>query len=145
MEESSALPQKPTRKVEMQIVKQEVALSSGPLPPPDILKKYDEVVPGAAERILKMAEAQATHRQSLEKKVITNDTRNSALGIVFAFLIALGFLVLAAFAIYFKQPWAASLISGLGLTGLVSVFIYGTSSRKKERESRSQENKHPSK
>jgi uncharacterized membrane protein len=28
----------------------------GPLPPPAILKQYDDVVPGAAERIITMAE-----------------------------------------------------------------------------------------
>jgi len=40
---------------------------SGPLPPPEILRKFDEVVPGAAERIIKMAEDQSIHRKELEK------------------------------------------------------------------------------
>lgn len=35
---------------------------SGPLPPPQILGQYDEVLPGAAERILRMAEKQQDHR-----------------------------------------------------------------------------------
>jgi uncharacterized membrane protein len=43
---------------------------SGPLPPPEILAQYNEIVPGAAERILKMAEEQSAHRRGLEDKTI---------------------------------------------------------------------------
>jgi len=35
---------------------------SGPLPPPATLKQFDEVIPGGAERILRMAEAEQAHR-----------------------------------------------------------------------------------
>ena len=35
---------------------------SGPIPPPDALAQYNNIVPGAAERILKMAENQAAAR-----------------------------------------------------------------------------------
>ncbi|MFH1760058.1 MAG: DUF2335 domain-containing protein [bacterium] len=42
---------------------------SGPIPHPQILQKYNEIVPDAAARIIKMAENQATHRQDLEKTV----------------------------------------------------------------------------
>lgn len=40
----------------------------GPLPPPAVLRGYDEVVPGGAERILAMAERQAAHRQNIESR-----------------------------------------------------------------------------
>lgn len=42
---------------------------SGPIPPPELLHKYDEVVPGAANRILEMAEREAAHRQQVELAV----------------------------------------------------------------------------
>ena len=60
-------PNLPTQKLEkiVNIVKNLVirrtssiaisSLHSGPLPPPNILAKYDDVLPGAAERIMKMA------------------------------------------------------------------------------------------
>lgn len=35
---------------------------SGQLPPPEILAKYNSVVPNAAERIITMAETQAADR-----------------------------------------------------------------------------------
>ena len=50
---------------------------SGPLPHPDMLRKFDDVVPGAAERIIKMAEDQSNHRKDLERKVIESDIARS--------------------------------------------------------------------
>lgn len=35
---------------------------SGPLPPSDDFARYEQVTPGAGDRILKMAEDQAKHR-----------------------------------------------------------------------------------
>lgn len=43
----------------------------GPLPPPETLAQYEQVLPGSAERIMVMAENQAEHRQSLEETVKT--------------------------------------------------------------------------
>ena len=38
----------------------------GPIPPPDVLQRYDELMPGAASIIIEMAQKQAAHRQLLE-------------------------------------------------------------------------------
>jgi uncharacterized membrane protein len=46
---------------------------SGPLPHPDHLARYNEILPDAAERILAMAEKEQDHRHNLEKKVMRND------------------------------------------------------------------------
>ncbi len=130
-------PQKQNQQVQ-KIVHQQLEYS-GPIPPPIILEQYEKIIPGAAERILKMAEQQASHRQSLEKRVIAHDTQNATLGILCALLITVGFLVLAGFAIYSGQSLAASIISAISITGLVGTFIYGTRSRKQEREHRFKE------
>lgn len=47
---------------------------AGPLPPPDLLKKYDEVLPGMAKRILAMAEEE----QRIRHEAITADCQNKA-------------------------------------------------------------------
>ena len=41
---------------------------SGPIPPPSMMEQYEGTLPGSADRILKMAENQSEHRQSLEKQ-----------------------------------------------------------------------------
>lgn len=43
---------------------------SGPLPPPEILGEYNEMLKDGAERIMKMAENQSKHRIELEKHTI---------------------------------------------------------------------------
>ena len=53
------------RQVVTQVIQSEF---SGPLPPPNIIKGYEDILPGAADRILSMAENQAKHRQEIEKK-----------------------------------------------------------------------------
>lgn len=35
----------------------------GPIPPPDILQGYDNILPGLADRIVSMAEAEGNHRR----------------------------------------------------------------------------------
>lgn len=60
------------RGVSARLQHQEVSYA-GPIPPPAMLARYNEVLPGAAERILKMAEEQSSHRQYLEKAVVNSD------------------------------------------------------------------------
>ncbi len=40
---------------------------SGPLPDPQTLREYDDLIPGSAAEIIKMASDQAQHRREMEK------------------------------------------------------------------------------
>ena len=42
------------------------AMWAGPIPPPELLAEYDQVIPNGAERILSMAEKQSDHRMRME-------------------------------------------------------------------------------
>lgn len=98
---------------------------TGPLPPPDILKEYDHLVPGAAERILTMAERQSEHRRSIEKVVINSGARNQNLGVVFGFIIALVVLVLAGYALYEGRSQTGTAIVVVTILSLAGVFVTG--------------------
>ena len=65
------------------------SFSSGPLPPPQVLREYDEIVAGLAARIVAQAERQTEHRISLESKVIDSDIRRSRQGLVCGFIVSL--------------------------------------------------------
>jgi len=41
---------------------------SGPLPPPEMLRAYNEAEPGLASRIIQMAETEAQHRREIERQ-----------------------------------------------------------------------------
>lgn len=56
---------------------------SGPVPHPSILQGYDNIIPGAAERILKMAEQDAAHQREIEKLALTSAVSEVKRGQVF--------------------------------------------------------------
>jgi len=112
----------------------------GPLPSPEVFGQYDQILPGAAERILVMAEKQAEHRQFIEKKIINTGSRDSMFGIIFAFL--LGAITVGAGTIVALNghPVEGTIFGGISLTSLVGVFIYGTSqNRRKQNEENEEE------
>ncbi|KKW32764.1 MAG: hypothetical protein UY77_C0014G0004 [Candidatus Uhrbacteria bacterium GW2011_GWA2_53_10] len=88
---------------------------------------------GAAERILKMAEAQSTHRMTLEKSVVDSDNRRSERGQLCAFTIAVLAFGIAGWLGSQGKELAAGIIGGGDLIALVSVFIYGRRQKGKER------------
>ena len=61
----------------------------GPLPHPDLLKKYEEVSPGVVKILIELAKEQAKHRQELEKKIITANITNEKVGMYLAFTITI--------------------------------------------------------
>ncbi len=112
----------------------------GPLPPPTTLKEYNEIIPNGAERIMKMAEEQSMHRRSLETKAINTDSRNSLLGVIFAFLLGIATIIMGGIVVLHGHEWSGSFLGSAGLVGLVSVFIYGTRERRKERQAKAKMN-----
>ena len=118
----------------------EASAWSGPLPEPDILRKYDEVLPGSAERILKMAEDQQKHHNDQETRqldmyltLLQADSKRSNRGLWAGFAITLAGLGGGMFLVYAGHDWAGAAIAGLNLVSLAAVFVYGTRSRRAER------------
>ncbi|AWK85055.1 DUF2335 domain-containing protein [Azospirillum thermophilum] len=97
----------------------------GPLPPPEQFSQYDHVLPGAADRILQMAESEQAHRIFWEQTAIRAETRSSFLGLCFGFL-ALVVLVSAAVACaYLGKDALAGALIGATTLGLIPAFIKG--------------------
>lgn len=111
----------------------------GPLPSPDALKQFDQIVPGAAERILADFEKQTQHRQTLEKAVVESRVSSTKRGQWFAFIIAGLFLSFAAFSVYMEQPLLAGVIGAIDIVGLVGSFLYSQYSQKEERRQRDEQ------
>ena len=113
---------------------QQITAFSGPLPHPADLEHYNRILPGAAERIIAMAEKQSRHRQDLESKVIVSDIISSRLGLIFGFIVGLGGIISGAIIIILSGQIVGGLISFTSLAALVGVFVYGSQQRRKERE-----------
>jgi uncharacterized membrane protein len=107
---------------------------AGPLPPPDLLRGYEEVCPGAADRIIAMAERQAQHRQALEKSMLaatTAETRGefteARTGQICGLAVALAFIAAGTYVAATGNPWPGALIGGggVGLQAMVAIFVRG--------------------
>jgi uncharacterized membrane protein len=111
----------------------QAAFFAGPIPPPEILARYNDVVPNGAERILAMAERQSSHRESIETRIVDGNLKIQAQGNTRAFILA---LVIISGGIYLmatgQSGWGfAAIISSIA--SLVSVFAIAKSEQKKER------------
>lgn len=108
---------------------------SGPLPHPKIIKEYDAILPGAAERIFKLAESESDHRRNLEDKIVTSGIQDSKLGVVFAFIIGLVGIGGGIYVITLGYEWSGTILSGASLASIVGSFIYGTRNGKQSEDS----------
>jgi uncharacterized membrane protein len=112
---------------------------SGPLPPPEILARFNEIITNGADRIMSMAEKQAEHRIAQEALVIRGNVRAQFMGLISAVIITVGTIALGGYLIYVGRE-----IGGLGaliaaLASLVGVFRYGRSLQAKERSQKREE------
>ncbi len=79
---------------------------SGPLPPPELLEKYNRIISNAADRILAMAEKQSAHRHAMEKeqmdmqqKIVLARIVHERAGMIFAFVLTLLLMTLGVYLI----------------------------------------------
>lgn len=105
---------------------------SGPLPLPQHLEKYEDVCPGAADRIIAMAENQAKHRQEIEKDAVRTSGRNSTLGVWMGGAVALSSIACGAHIIESGYELSGYITMFVPLSALVGVFIYGKRANRKE-------------
>lgn len=108
--------------------------SSGPLPPPHILKAYGLIQPGLDAKIVEMALNQAKHRQALEKAVILGDGGRAWAGLISAFILSMTAIGGGIYLIDRGREVSGAVLGTGAIASLVSVFIYGTNRRRQERE-----------
>jgi len=110
---------------------------SGPLPPPEILIKYNEIVPNGADRILTMVENQELHRQNLETRIVDSDVKQSQRGLIAGSCLSALVIGGGIFLLAVGQSVTGLVALLTPLAGLTGVFVYATETRKKERLERS--------
>jgi uncharacterized membrane protein len=131
----------PTRQV---LSRTEISYS-GPLPPSEQLAQYDAIVPGLADRVVKMAESNASHRQTMEASVVEGNVAAQARGQWFAFILALAVLSVGGWLVHEgKTEIGLWVILGDVIT-LAVVFIGGRLMAKQERAERRRELQGPAK
>lgn len=100
---------------------------SGPLPPPQALKAYEDACPGAARDIMNMALANQVHRHELEKTQQAGKLKVSLRGQSIGGLLSVAGLATIWYALYLNQPWVATAVGLAEIIGLARVFVLGRS------------------
>ncbi len=102
----------------MQHVEHRAELRAGPIPDAEEFAKYDLVVPGAANRLLTMAEKEQAHGHSMGR-----GNRNiRIIGLVTGFLIALGGIGLAYYMVQEQQEGVHWVIVSIAAVILAAVY-----------------------
>ena len=89
---------------------------SGPLPPPEMLADYEKVLPGAADRIISLAE----NEQQLRGRDDEQKIRRDHIMIWGSVIVSIAMIVGIVLCAYFGQPFVGSILVVIGL--LPSVF-----------------------
>lgn len=104
----------------------------GPLPPPEVLAEYDKIFPGAASRILAMAEEQGRHRQALEKQVVLSNCRSQDRGPVLGFILATMVIAIGGYLLFTGKEVAGLVALVAALAAVVVPFVTGKRAQQEE-------------
>jgi uncharacterized membrane protein len=118
------------------LVRRTTAVWQGPILPPEILKKYDEVVPNGAARLFEQFEKEASHRREMEKVSLNYQGRDLEHGKRNALLFGFGVLSVMTFAIWMGAGWVAALLGGGLLTVIAITFhrVFGDTPKDTEKK-----------
>lgn len=104
----------------------------GPLPDPQTLASYENVLPGLAERIVRLAERpheelaqEQSHRHAMERQIVGHTRTYRTTGLWMGFLIACASLAAGLYCAVNGFAVGAVAFLSLPLVGIVSVLVSG--------------------
>ena len=98
---------------------------SGPLPPARQLAEYNEVLPGLADRIVRMAELEQQHRHEVEYANMALPYVLARRGQTLGLAAMVFFLAFAGFLAYRGAPGWAALVAGIDIAAIIALFVAG--------------------
>lgn len=107
---------------------------AGPLPPPSLFNGYEKTLPGAADRILKMAEKEQENRHQNNKDMLQQfkgeRKRGQYMGCILVVVLAICGLLLG----YFGHDWLSGIIFTGALISVPIIFVLNREPQKKQDE-----------
>ncbi|MEX6093714.1 DUF2335 domain-containing protein [Morganella morganii] len=97
----------------------------GPLPSPRQMKQYNDVLPGAAERIFQLTEKEQAHRHASETTALKGAISSDRRGQWMAFILSLAVFALGGTLIWLKEYTAGVALISTTVIGLAGVFALG--------------------
>jgi uncharacterized membrane protein len=96
----------------------------GPLPSPQALAQFKDLLPDAPERIFEQWEAESAHRRNYENAALKASVWRDRIGQLSAVTFAISALVLAGYALHLDKPWIAAVVGTGTIASVVGAFLY---------------------
>jgi uncharacterized membrane protein len=126
------LPKEVKDDLAQQIIRAEAYSYEAPVPPPSMLRGYEDVVPGSAKQIMNDAHGQMVHRHGLENKQLDAAISNSKRGQWFGFIIAVLVIVGGVTLILADRSVEGLALILPGLAALAGTFVYSQIQQSRE-------------
>jgi uncharacterized membrane protein len=92
------------------------------MPPPEIVRGYNDVIENGAERLFRQFELEAEHRRDLQRRAQTHNLIIALSGRTAALVFSLSALGVATLALHWGYPWPAAVIGGSTIGLVVAAF-----------------------
>lgn len=116
------------------VIMSQQSLQLSPFPPEQMLRAYEEIFPGAAEKLLLYTEKNQTHRHEMEKHIVQREHQRHSNGQWMAFVIVLTIIGSGVFLISKDKPIEGFILALTTIAGIAGLFIYAEHAKKLSRE-----------
>lgn len=106
---------------------------SGPLPHPSDFEKYEAILPGAADRIIKMAEKEQDFRHAIEKQESESFIKLFGRGQIFAFTLAITGILSGALLLAIGKDIGGFTILIASLGSIIGKYLFETKDKDSDR------------
>lgn len=107
----------------VRMVSQQVSIKSGPFPAPEDYEHYHDIDPQLTDLMKKMVVDEQSHQHKMDEMMLEKDFKLYSKGQWFAFFVFLLVVILGGFAIYSGFEWGGTIITALGVGGIMSQFL----------------------
>jgi uncharacterized membrane protein len=101
------------------------------MPDPETLREMEAIVPGCAERWMKLAESEIGSRQSNESRITWTFKVSTILALVFAFITSLAVIGAGIYCIHLDHPKSGAAIITGGVATVISAYWFRSRSQSK--------------
>lgn len=107
----------------VRMVSQQISIKSSPYPSPEDYEHYHDIDPSLTDLMKKMVLDEQKHQHKMDEKFLEKDFGFRKRGQWFAFGIYILVIGLGAYSIYRGFEWGGTIITSLGVAGIISQFL----------------------
>ncbi len=104
------------------------------LPHPEHLERFEQLLPGATDRMLSLAENQIAHRHGMERKFLNFNGASEILGVVFAGAAVLSGIAGGIYLLMHDKPIGGLTSMIVPLASVAAAFLRTRNSQSKQLE-----------